>query len=139
VAELSIGNYSFREVGPRRYVVSVDPDKLREAVELVVKEDSYLSTISAVDLPKEGAIELNYVFWSIKHRAALIVKTRVSRERPVVPTIVDIIPGALGGELEAYDLFGVVFEGNARLRRGFLVPEDLTSKGVYPMRKDAGV
>jgi len=139
VAELSVGSYSFREAGPRRYVAPVDLERLREVVELLVREDSYLSMISAVDLPKEGAIELNYVFWSIKHRAAFIVKTRVSRERPVVPTIVDIVPGALGGELETYDLFGVVFEGNARLRRGFLVPEDLTSKGVYPMRKDAGV
>lgn len=139
MAELSVGSYSFREAGPRRYVAPVDLERLREVVELLVREDSYLSMISAVDLPKEGAIELNYVFWSIKHRAAFIVKTRVSRERPVVPTIVDIVPGALGGELETYDLFGVVFEGNARLRRGFLVPEDLTSKGVYPMRKDAGV
>lgn len=139
MAELSIGGYSFREVEPRRYVASVDPGRLRELTELIVREESYLSTISAVDLPKENAIELNYVFWSIKHRVALIVKTRVSRGRPVVPTIVDIVPGALGGELEAYDLLGIVFEGNTRLRRGFLVPEDLVSKGIYPLRKDAGV
>jgi NADH-quinone oxidoreductase subunit C len=139
VAELSIGGYSFKEVGPRRYVASVDPGRLREIVGLIVGEESYLSTISAVDLPKENAIELNYVFWSIRHRAALVVKTRVSREKPAVPTIVDIVPGALGGELEAHDLFGVIFEGNTRLRRGFLVPEDLVSKGIYPMRKDAGV
>ena len=139
MAELSIGGYTFREVEPRRYVVSVDPGRLRELAELIVREESYLSTISAVDLPKENAIELNYVFWSTKHRVALIVKTRVSRERPIVPTIVDIVPGALGGELEAYDLLGIVFEGNTRLRRGFLVPEDLVSKGIYPLRKDAGV
>jgi NADH:ubiquinone oxidoreductase subunit C len=53
--------------------------------------------------------------------------------------VIDIVPGALGGELEAYDLMGVTFEGNNRLRRGFLAPEDMVEKGIYPLRKDSGV
>lgn len=136
---LTIGGYTFKEVAPRRYVAAVDASELRKVVEAIVGEEAYVSSISAVDLPKEGRIELNYVFWSVKRGAALVVKVSVDRANPVVPTISDIIPGALKGEMEAYDLMGVVFEGNRSLRRGFLAPEDVVARGVYPLRKDSGV
>lgn len=137
--DLDIGGLTLREVAPRRYVVTVAPQELREAVGRILREESYLSALTAVDLPAEGKIELSYIFWSVKHKAALIVKVYVSRERPVVPTISDIAPGAIGGELEAHDLMGVVFEGNEKLRRGFLAPEDVVGRGIYPLRKDSGV
>lgn len=136
---LVLGNFSFTEVSPRRYVITVAQSELRGVVEAVVKEESYLSSISAVDLPKDGKIELNYIFWSVKHKAALVIKVLVNRENPVVPSISDIVPGATKSEVETYDLMGVVFEGNKNLRRGFMVPEDIVAKGVYPLRKDSGV
>jgi len=137
--EINVGRFVFKEVSPRRYVASVALSELREAVGAVVMEDSYFSALTAVDLPKDGKIELDYVFWSIKHRVALIIKVTVDRNNAVVPTVIDIVPGALGGELEAYDLMGVTFEGNNRLRRGFLAPEDMVEKGIYPLRKNSGV
>lgn len=137
--EISVGRFIFKEVSPRRYVTLVTPSELREVVEAVVMEESYFSTLTAIDFPKDGKIELNYIFWSIKHRAALIVKVTVDRGNAIVPTIVDIIPGALGGELEAHDLMGVIFEGNNKLRRGFLASEDIVGRGIYPLRKDSGV
>ncbi len=136
---LVLGDFSFSEVSPRRYAITVTQSELRGVAEAVVREESYLSSISAVDLPKDGKIELNYIFWSIKHRAALVVRVPVSRENPVVPSISDIVPGATKSEVEVYDLMGVIFEGNSNLRRGFLVPEDVVAKGVYPLRKDSGV
>lgn len=137
--EINIGKFIFKEISPRRYVALVTPSELREAVEAVVMEESYFSSLTAIDFPKEGKIELNYIFWSVKHRAALILKVTVDRNSAVVPTIIDIVPGALGGELEAYDLMGVIFEGNNKLRRGFLASEDVVEKGIYPLRKDSGV
>ncbi len=136
---LAIGGYDFSETAPRRYVTTVEASELRRVVEAIAGEEVYISTVSAIDMPKEGKIELNYVFWSVKRRAALIVKVLVDRANPVVPSISDIVPGALKGEMEAYDLLGVVFEGNDRLRRGFLVPEDVAARGIYPLRKDSSV
>lgn len=136
---LVLGGFGFLEVGPRRYAITVAESELRRVVEVIVGEEAYLSSISAVDMPKEGKIELNYIFWSIKHRAALVVKVLLDRGNPVVPSISDIVPAAVKSEMEAYDLMGVVFEGNRRLKRGFLVPEDVVAKGVYPLRKDSGV
>lgn len=136
---LDIHGLGFKEVASRRYVITIAPQDLRDVVEKILKEDSYLSAIAAVDHPAEGRIELNYIFWSVKHRAALVVKINVNRNEPAVPTITDIVPGALGNELEVYDLMGVVFEGNGKLRRGFLAPEDIVNRSVYPLRKDSGV
>lgn len=136
---LILGEFSFVEASPRRYVITVEELELRRVVEVIAGEESYLSSISAVDMPKEGKIELNYIFWSIKHKAALIVKVSLDRGNPAVPSISDIVPAAVKSEIEVYDLMGVVFEGNKSLKRGFLVPEDVVAKGVYPLRKDSGV
>ncbi|MCS7099869.1 MAG: NADH-quinone oxidoreductase subunit C [Sulfolobales archaeon] len=136
---ISLAGVRFEEVSPRRFIATVSKHELRKVVEAVVAEDSYLSNITAVDLPRDGKIVLNYVFWSIKLRAAVIVKVPVDRNDPMVPSISDIVGGAVGSEIEVYDLMGVVFQGNRELKRGFLAPEDVVARGIYPLRKDSGV
>lgn len=122
----------------RRYIFEVPSDRLRDVVAGLMKLNLniYSSTISVVDYINEGVIEINYCLWVIDEKLMVILRVRVPRDSPKVPTIHDIIPGALNGELEAYDLFGVVFEGNDKLRRGFLVPLDLVNQGVFPLRKE---
>lgn len=131
--------FSFREVGSRRYVTTVTGSELKKVAEVIMGEEAYLSSISAIDVPSERKIELNYIFWSIKHKVAFVVKVSVSRENPVVPSVSDIVPGATKSEMEVHDLMGVIFEGNKNLRRGFLASEDVVTRGVYPLRKDSGV
>ncbi|MEM2347489.1 MAG: NADH-quinone oxidoreductase subunit C [Sulfolobales archaeon] len=122
----------------RRHIFEVSSDKLREVVSglINVDESAYVSSISAVDYINEGFIELNYCLWVINEKIMVIFKVKVPRDSPKIPTIHDLIPGALNSELEVYDLLGVVFEGNDKLRRGFLAPTEVTSQGIYPLRKD---
>lgn len=122
----------------RRYVVSVPPERLREVVSGLVGLglNMYVSTISGVDYLNEGVIEVNYCLWVIDEKLMIVLKVRVPRDSPKIPSIHDIVPGALSGELEAYDLLGVVFEGNDKLRRAFLTPTDIASQGIHPLRKD---
>ena len=49
-----------------------------------------------------------------------------------MPTVVDVFPGASFQEREAYDFFGVVFDGHPDLRR-ILMPEDYEG---HPQRRD---
>jgi NADH-quinone oxidoreductase subunit C len=49
-----------------------------------------------------------------------------------VPSIVDVYPGMAFGEREAFDMFGVVFEGHDDLTR-ILMPDDWEG---HPLRKD---
>jgi NADH-quinone oxidoreductase subunit C len=61
-----------------------------------------------------------------------IVADGLSREEPRAPSITFLWKGAEWMEREAYDMFGIVFEGNRDLRRIFM-PPDYTS---FPLRKD---
>lgn len=54
---------------------------------------------------------------------------------PTVPSIVDVYPGAAFFEREAYDLFGIVFDGHENLSR-IMMPDEWEG---HPLRKDYGV
>ena len=56
----------------------------------------------------------------------------LSRDDPRVPSVTFLWQGAEWMEREAYDMFGIMFEGNRDLRRIYM-PPDYTS---FPLRKD---
>jgi NADH:ubiquinone oxidoreductase subunit C len=61
-----------------------------------------------------------------------VVADGLAREDPRVPSITFLWPGAEWGEREAYDMFGIIFEGNRDLRRIYMPPDYL----AFPLRKD---
>ena len=65
----------------------------------------------------------------------LIVSIRTLSSKPEIemPTISDIISGALWIEREIHEMFGVDFIGHPNLER-LLLPDDW-EEGVYPFRK----
>nr|PZN29654.1 MAG: NADH-quinone oxidoreductase subunit C [Chloroflexota bacterium] len=93
---------------------------------------TYLSNITAVDYIADGVIELVYHFYSLQGGPPLVVKTRVPRDNPSVPSLTPEWPGADLQEREAYDLYGVIFPGHPDLRRVYMWEE---FEG-FPMRKD---
>ena len=54
---------------------------------------------------------------------------------PVAPSLFSVYPGVEAMEREAYDLYGVLFDGHPDLTR-ILMPEDWEG---HPLRKDYGV
>ena len=93
-----------------------------------------LMCLSAVDYPKDTPprLELVYHLWSYAHTHAFVLKVHLPREDARVPTVEGVWGVANWHEREAYDLFGIVFEGHSDLRR-ILLPDDWTG---YPLRKD---
>ena len=91
----------------------------------------YLMCLSGADYPPER-LEVVYHLFSLEKNHRICVKTGLSRENPVVSSVVSLWRGAEWHEREAYDLFGITFEGNPDLRRMFL-PEDFQG---HPLRKD---
>jgi NADH-quinone oxidoreductase subunit C len=61
-----------------------------------------------------------------------IIVEGLSRDDPRCPSATFLWPGAEWLEREAYDMFGIVFEGNRDLRRIFMPPEYAS----FPLRKD---
>lgn len=61
-----------------------------------------------------------------------VICAGLSREDPRVPSITFLWKGAEWGEREAYDMFGIIFEGNRDLRRIYMPPD----YAAFPLRKD---
>jgi NADH-quinone oxidoreductase subunit C len=62
----------------------------------------------------------------------LRVRVQVPHDDPVVPSLFDVWPGTEAMEREAYDMFGIRFDGHPDLTR-ILMPEDWIG---HPLRKD---
>lgn len=117
--------------------VVVPREHLRRAAEFLASDAalrfSFLSDITAVDrFPSEPRFELNYHLVSLDRRKRLRMQVRISGNDPVVSTVTNVWPGANWHEREAYDLFGIRFEGHPDLRR-ILMPDDWEG---HPLRKD---
>jgi len=105
-----------------------------------LKEDAryqldYCSCVTGVDYPKTGQIEVVYHLYSValKH-GPVVLKVRAPRELEQchVPSLTPLWRGCEFQEREAYDLYGVKFDGHPDLRR-ILMWDEFTD---YPMRKD---
>lgn len=74
-----------------------------------------------------------YHLESTTHRHMIIMKVRTDdRENPNFDSVVKIWPAAFYNESEAYDFFGIKFNGHPELKRIFM---DENWKG-WPQRKD---
>lgn len=93
---------------------------------------SYLSHITAVDYVPYGLIEVIYHLYRIEGGPGQMVRVRVPREQPVIPSISTFWPGANLQEREAWDLYGVQFPGHPYHKRIYMWEE---FEG-HPMRKD---
>lgn len=91
------------------------------------------SDVTAADFfpGRDPRFDVVYHLVSPHRRERVRVKVAVADGEPV-PTMTELWPGAGWPERELFDLFGIVFEGHADLRR-LLMPEDWEG---YPLRKD---
>ncbi len=116
--------------------VLVEPDAIADVCRFLKMEDDMdfksLMCLSGVDLKDQGKMAVVYHLNSMKHKHKITVKVELDRNNPHVQTVELVWPGANFYEREAYDLFGIVFDGHSDLRR-ILMPEDWEG---HPMRKD---
>ena len=114
-------------------------DVLRELKEHAVTALDQLIDITAIDWAKPGErFEVVYFLYSLATKGRVRVKVGVREDNPHVPTAVDIWEGANWYEREAYDMYGIIFDGHPDLRR-FYMPEDFmdaNGEPLYPLRKD---
>jgi NADH-quinone oxidoreductase subunit C len=123
--------------------------KIRDEATHVIKKDSlieicrfiknnselqfnFLTDIVAVDyFPMKPRFEIIYHLYSItqKHRLRLKVK---AEDGETIPSVTSIWKTADWAEREAYDMFGIIFEGHPNLKRIYM-PADWDG---FPLRKD---
>jgi NADH:ubiquinone oxidoreductase subunit C len=91
----------------------------------------FLADLCGVD---SGLVmQVVYHLWSDTSADWLrVIADDLPRDDPRVPSVTFLWKGAEWQEREAYDMFGITFEGNRDLRRIYM-PPDYTS---FPLRKD---
>lgn len=91
----------------------------------------YLTNLTAVDYM--DYFEVVYHLISLEHNHSLVLKTRCyDRDKPVVPSVVNLWRSADFQEREVYDLMGIIFDGHPNLKR-LLLWEGFVG---HPLRRD---
>jgi len=91
----------------------------------------FFDWLSAVDQGDDGFDVICHL-WSTAGRFGLLLRTRLSRGAPALPSIVELYPGAAWPEREAHEMFGLDFPGHPALAPLLLAPQ---FEG-HPLRKD---
>ncbi len=115
--------------------IIVDKSRLLEVATAMRDEMGYdyLSSATAVDYQGiADSMEMVYHAYKTTGGPALLFKAQTDRNNPVIPSLIDVWPGADFQEREAYDLYGIKFPGHPNLKR-ILLWEGFNG---YPMRKD---
>jgi NADH-quinone oxidoreductase subunit C len=117
-----------------RATLLANPAKAHDVIERLTKKGyGFLASLHGVDYyPEEPRLGVLYELLDMTNVDRITVKARVPTDRPNVPSVVDLFPGANHPEREVYDMFGVVFDGHPDLRR-ILMPEDYEG---FPQRRD---
>ena len=107
------------------------PDVLRALHDEPVFGFELLADLAGVDTGE--SMQVVYHLWGTSSPDWLrVIAGGLDRDAPRIPSATFLWPGAEWLEREAYDMFGIIFEGNRDLRRIFM-PPDYTS---FPLRKD---
>lgn len=119
-------------------VVRVNREKLLEFVKIIRLDTeldlNYLVDITVIDWmdSRPERFEVIYHFLSTAREHRLRVKAWVPEHQPEIESVVSLWPGAAFMEREAFDMYGVKFNGNSDMRRILLYEEFVG----HPLRKD---
>ncbi len=110
-------------------------DKLVEVSKKIYWDlDCYFRTCVGVDeRPINGFFTLYHIFGDDKHGLNIVVKVYADPDKPVIPSIVDVVPAADWCEMEARDMLGIEFSGRRQYR---LVLPPWWPRNLHPLRKD---
>lgn len=117
-------------------VITTYVDSIVRVISLIKNDESLLFTqlidLFGIDFDKrKPRFDIVYELLSTHHNQRIRVKTSID-ESTKVPTITNVFKSAPWYEREAYDMFGVLFDGNKDLRR---ILTDYHFDG-HPLRKD---
>jgi NADH-quinone oxidoreductase subunit C len=94
----------------------------------------FLTDLGGIHFPEATGQELGVIYHihSLENNVRLILKLFVPIANPIVPTITSIYAAANWMEREAFDFYGIIFEGHPNLKR-ILNCDDMD---YHPMRKE---
>jgi Ni,Fe-hydrogenase III large subunit/Ni,Fe-hydrogenase III component G len=115
--------------------ITIPPDRLVDVADTIFnKYNTSFRVCAGVDeRPLNGHFSLVHLFTDDKAGLYVAVKTYLSGESPVAPSITSVVPAADWCEMEARDLLGIEFTGRETYR---LVLPPWWPSNLYPLRKE---
>ncbi len=119
----------------------IKPDSLIDICRAFLEDNDldmrFLSDVTVVDwldheMGRDGRFEVVYNIYSLSHHYRVLLKVHLPADDPTIATLCDLWPGANWMEREAWDLFGINFEGHPDLTK-VLTADELEG---HPLRKD---
>lgn len=119
-------------------ILNSPADLIKTAKELKEKGYDHVISLSAVDYPKSNELHLVVHVSSFTKKdlqpKVLEIRVKLNRSEPKVPSLMEVWPSVEFQEREAYEMFGIIFEGHPDLRNILLDPEEFS--GIHPLLKD---
>ena len=112
--------------------VDLPPEKVVAAAEILNRENFFIEAITGVDWIDDQQLEVVYDFNHFDALCRVVIRSRLDRSNPEIPTISHIYQGANWHERETHDFFGITFTGHPNLEP-LLLPEDAD---FHPLLKD---
>lgn len=116
--------------------ITVQKDLIHDIL-IFIRDDkdlqyNFLTTLCGMHYPERAQLGVVYHVQSFTSNHRIRIKTAVELANPKIPTITTIWPAANWMEREAYDFYGILFEGHPNLKR-ILNMDEMTA---FPLRKD---
>ena len=116
--------------------LTVQKDSIQD-VFLFLRDDkelqyNFLTTLCGMHYPQTEQLGVVYHTQSFVNNHRIRIKTVTALNDPKIPTITTIWPAANWMEREAYDFYGIQFEGHPNLKRILNMDEMID----FPMRKE---
>ena len=135
-ARLGSSILAFVEEETLNPTIVVEAGDLRKVVEFLKEDPSlqfdFLMNLAGHDPAPESQLVVIYHLYATELDHYITLKTFTGREAPRVASIAPVYATADWHEREAYDLYGIIFEGHPDLKR-ILMEDDWEG---WPLRKD---
>lgn len=126
---------SIESTDPRRANLVVNNESFLDAARSLRDEFGFHIPVSggAVDYPDDNRIQMIYYLMNPNSRFMLTYRVDLNRDDPKLPSLTQVWEAMSFHEREAYEMFGIEFEGHPNMV-SLLLPPDW--KGGHPLRKD---